>query len=60
MRFSELHAEQHKTQIFHRDSLAAWVDDEFGPGHASLVNVIINIDGVDPLGDSFYKTPYEI
>lgn len=58
-RFSDYHFEKHGTQCFYYEDFYSWIVGEFGLGEASLVNDVLNLNGVEELGDSAYKTPYE-
>ena len=53
-------------RIFYIGDFIAWMDKEFGEVEKDfgvsleeLINTVLNLDGVEEIGDSAYKTPFE-
>jgi len=48
-------------QIFYYETLGRWVIELYGEADAvGIINDVLNVEGVIEIGDSAYKTPYEI
>ncbi len=50
----------HGYQCFYFEDLKYWVATEFGYADDSIVQSVLNLDGIIELGDSAYQSPYEL
>lgn len=50
-----------KQKIFYYEDFAKWMENRYSKENCrKLINDVLNLEGVQEIGDSAYKTPYEV